>query len=346
MAIEPGLDPTQAERIKTAVLEQLEADYDPPGWLTNGHAQTIFPRFFRPTPDVSFRTEQWDTPDDDFLNLHFLDGDPAKPTVLLLHGLEGCSRSHYILGISHALHREGWNIAVMEFRSCGGTMNRAKRLYHAGETTDLAFVVEALAKRNPNLCLYAVGFSLGGNVLAKWLGECGDAAPSCLRGAAVVSPPFDMAASGAHLDDRIGRMYTKHFLRMLIPKVLAKEVQYPGTFDIDKVRSSRTFWDFDTHATAVLHGFENADQYWARSSCGQYLPEVRRPLIVVASETDPLNPASTLPRDAADESPWLIPKFVRHGGHAAFVHGPTPWEKGSWAEDQIVRGFLALEDME
>ena len=328
---------------KTALLNTLgQHPYEAPWWLRSGNAQTVFGPFFRRPPAVPTRRVQWDTPDDDFIQLHFCDGKPELPTVLMLHGLEGSAQSKYLLGLNALFHAIGWTAVSLEFRGCGGEMNRAPRLYHSGETTDLAFALERL-RENAGL-VYAVGFSLGGNVLAKWLGETGSDANRLVRAAAVISAPYDLTVSGPHIDQVLGGAYAKRFVRLLVAKAVAKERQYPGIIDIDRVRRSRTLWEFDEHATAALHGFSGADEYWATQGCGQFLDAIRVPTMLLSSVDDPFNPGSTLPRKQADRSPHLIPQFTERGGHVGFVCGDAPIRPRYWAEEQVVRYFRSNEE--
>jgi hypothetical protein len=264
--------------------------------------------------------------------------------VILLHGLEGCVESHYVLGQADALSRRGWSVVAMEHRSCGGELNRARRLYHSGETSDLDFLLRRLRAEGGGNQLYASGVSLGGNVLAKWLGELGVEAATLLDGAAAISPPYDLTVSGPVLDRALGGFYVRRFLRGLVPKAIAKEQQYPGCLDVEAVRRSRTFAEFDTHATAALHGYRDAQDYWARVSCGQFLEGVRVPLLLVSAADDPFNPGSTLPHRQVAANPWLVPSFTEHGGHVGFVHG-APWRTRHWAEEQVERFFAGLAEL-
>ncbi len=329
--------------VKPGIMAELERHpYRAPAWLRWNHGQTVWGPFFRRKDLPPYRLEEIETPDDDFLRLHVLDGEPGSPTALLLHGLEGSVRSGYNIGMAKLFSDAGWHVAALEFRSCGGVMNRAKRLYHSGETTDLAFVVDHLIGRDPSARVYIAGTSLGGNVTAKWLGESADSVPENVVGAALLCPPFDLLRAGPHIDRLLGGAYVRHFLKSLIPKAIEKEAQYPGCVDIERVRNARTFEEFDTWGTAALHGFDDAFDYWRRVACGQFLSNIRVPTMLLASADDPFNPADTLPRDTAAESPYLYPQFTNSGGHVGFVYGP-PWRPRYWAEEHIVRFFQLLE---
>jgi len=311
-----------------------------PAWLRNAHAQTMWSPLFRKPPVVSRRIERIDTPDGDFVVLHISDGDAGMPAVLMLHGLEGSANSKYILGTHQKLQAIGWRCITMEFRGCSGEMNRARRLYHSGETTDVAFVASRLAAQFPRL--YLAGFSLGGNVLAKWLGESPNDVPKNVRAASVVSVPFDLVVSGPHIDRVLRGFYARHFLRSLVKKAIEKEKQFPDSIDVAKLRRARTLYDFDNHATAALHGFRDVDHYYSSQRSGQFLDRVRVPTMLLSAADDPFNPATTLPRDTADNSEYLHPQFTERGGHVGFVYG-APHQARYWAEEQVVRFFQIYE---
>ena len=330
-------DVAACQRVK-AYLDQYP--FNAPWWLTNRHMQTVWSTYARRDNPMPFRKERLDTPDDDFLDIYHLDNDPTKPRAVLLHGLEGSAKSKYIAGVCSQLREHGWNATVIEFRTCGGEMNRARRTYHIGETTDLALVIETLVERNPDQGLYLSGVSLGGNVTMKWFGELGDELPSQVKAGAAVSCPFDLLVSGPELDKTGGGLYLYYFIPKLRKKALAKAELYPDALDIEAVRRAKTFVDFDTVVTAALHGFKDAEDYWARNACGQFLKGIRRPAMILASADDPFNPGSTIPHGEFERNPYLIPQITQQGGHVGFVYGPHPLAQRYWAEDQVVRYFL------
>lgn len=342
--ISTGVGSTAQAAWKAAALEVLEAHpFRAPWWLRGAHGQTVWSPLFRRVAPVGVRRERWTTPDDDCLYVHVLDGVPGAPVVLVLHGLEGSVRSNYVQGLFQQIKALGWTMVALEYRGCSGEENRARRLYHNGETRDLAFVVRRLVERDPAVRLYIAGFSLGGNVTALWLGKHAGEVPAQVRGAAVVSAPYEPTVAGPHIDRVVGGAYSRHFLKGLIPKAVAKERQFPGCIDIERVRRCRTLWEFDECATAVLHGFEGADDYWTKTGSGQHLGAVRVPTLLLSAADDPFNPASTLPRRQAAESPWLHGVFPERGGHVGFVYG-RPWDTRHWAEEQIVRFFGWYDD--
>ncbi|MGH7332131.1 MAG: YheT family hydrolase, partial [Candidatus Rokuibacteriota bacterium] len=264
-------------------------------------------------------------------------GPPRTPLVLVLHGLEGSARSHYAIGLLRLIRQQGWRGVVMNFRSCSGELNRQPRFYHSGETEDLAFIVDLIERREPTVRMGAVGTSLGGNVLLKWLGERGDAVPPPLRGAVGVSVPFDLAVCARRLDRGLCRiLYTSNFLRTMRRKVRDKARRFPGFVDVKTAWRARTFAEYDRVVTAPLNGFADEFDYWRRASSGPYLAGIRRPVLLISALDDPLVPPEVLPH------PSLLPgqvtaEFVANGGHAAFLDGLWPWGATSWAERRALR---------
>lgn len=309
--------------------------FRPAHGLSNPHAQTVFAPAMRPTTKVGFLPERWPTPDDDFLRVFVAEGAPEAPVVIVIHGLEGSVESSYVPGIASLVHRRGSTVVAYEQRGCGGEMNRAKRLYHSGLTDDIAYVSQRVCARWPDRPIYVAGVSLGGNQLGKWLGT--ETIPDAVRAATIISPPFDLTISGPHMDHRMW-IYVRHFLRTLIPKALEKSEQYPGVLDNAKIAQARTFAEFDTHATAALHGFRDALDYYQQVSCGQFLGEISIPTLVIASEDDPFNPGETIPRRVVASSDHLVGLFPPLGGHVGFVSG-LMHRPQYWAEERCAQFF-------
>ncbi len=330
---------TLPEAKETMLAELALTPFRPAWWAPTGIVQTMAAmRSLDAMP--ALHTETWPTPDDDAVRVHFADVDDATALlVLLLHGLEGSRESSYVRSTAALAKARGWRFCVLEFRSCGGVLNRALRTYHSGETTDLSLVVRTLLERFPGAPLCVLGCSLGGNVLLKWLGEVGDAAPPPLVAAAAISPPFDLGVCARQCDERYGGAIAHHFLRTLIPKAVAKHAQYPGSFDLTALRRCRTFRAFDDVVTAPIHGFRDGAHYYATQSCAPFLPAIRRPTLLIAAIDDPLCRPEILPHAAVTDSPFLVPQFPRGGGHVAFVAGGTPWRPRRWAEAQVMRFF-------
>jgi predicted alpha/beta-fold hydrolase len=310
-------------------------------WLPGRHAQTLGARALRSRLRITFRRERLELPDGDFVDLDWpcLDGtDQASPLVVLLHGLEGSARSGYARQAYRALAARGLAAVGLNFRSCSGDLNRQPRLYHSGDTGDLALLLDALATRFPGRPIGALGFSLGGNVLLKFLGERGDT--SALDAAVAVSVPFDLAAGADVLEQGFARFYSWYLLRKLRRKVRAKAAMLRDRIDVDRAVRARTFWEFDGEGTARLHGFADAADYYGRSSSGQFVDRIRVPTLLVHSRDDPFLPADVLPDEQTlERHPWVHPYYTDAGGHVGFVAGP-PWSPQFWAESTAAR-FLA-----
>ena len=317
--------------------------FRPAWWARGAHLQTIYGKLFRRVPRAPTRLERWDTPDGDFVDLVRLA--PAaedRPHFLLLHGLEGGTRSHYAQGLFGEARRLGWGMDLLLHRSCGPEPNRLRRFYHSGETGDLAFVLDRLVAERPRAPLGLCGVSLGGNVLLKYLGERGERVPVAVRGAVAISVPYDLARGSRHVSRGFGRVYETHFLRSLRRKVEAKRARFPDLPDAERLRRSRTLWDFDDVFTAPVHGFRDAEDYYARSSSLGYLAGVRVPTLLLSAADDPFLPPEVLDevRAAARENPALEAEFSPRGGHAGFVSGRVPWRPEFWAERRTAE-FLA-----
>lgn len=325
-----------------AATETADPPFRPAWWAPTGLLQTLAGQRRGAAPP-SFRSEVWPTPDGDELRVHFVDvPDASRPTVLLLHGLEGSRESAYVAEAAARTAAAGWRFCVLEFRSCGGVLNRARRTYHSGETTDTALVAAGLRERFPGAPLFVLGYSLGANVLLKWLAERG--ADSPVTAAAAISPPFDLDACSRQCDSRYGGAIARRFLRTLVPKAIAKERQHPGLYDVDAVRRCRTFRAFDDLVTAPTHGFEDAEHYYRTQSCGPLLPAIRRPALVIAAADDPLSRPEVIPRATLADSEYLTGVLPGRGGHVAFVAGGTPWRPRRWAEALALRFFASLSD--
>jgi predicted alpha/beta-fold hydrolase len=324
------------------VTRSSEYTYTPAWWVPGAHLQTLWGKLVRRPPVVPTRAERWTTPDDDEIEIRRLDApndaEEGTPRLLVLHGLEGTIRSHYLRGVLDQARQRGWAADVLIFRGCNGEINRAPRLYHSGETTDLDFVVRRLVAENPTQPLVATGFSLGGNVLLKWLGEQGESVPEQFRAAAAVSVPYDLERGSRHIERGFSRVYTRHFLRTLREKALAKLARHPNLFDEGRLRDARTLFEFDEAVTAPVHGFESARDYYSRSSARHFLAGIRRPTLLLGALDDPF-----LPREVAhdvailsESNELLTVEFHDRGGHVGFVSGRVPWRPHYHAEERVL----------
>ena len=322
-----------------SVQRSSELTYTPAWWVPGRHAQTLWGRLFRRAPSVATRLERWDTPDDDELEVHRLDATRrGVPRLVLLHGLEGTIQSNYIQGTLALAQQRGWAADVLIFRGCGTRMNRQRRFYHSGETSDLQLLVDRVARENDDQPILLAGFSLGGNVLLKWLGEQGSALPTQIRGAAAVSVPYDLEAGARQIEHGFSRIYTYHFLRSLVVKARTKLRAYPDLYDLSRLHEARTLYAFDDVVTAPIHGFASAHDYYSRSSSLQFLSDIRAPTLLLSALDDPFMPRATA--DAvvrmALTNRSLAVEFYPHGGHVGFVAGRMPFRSHYFAEERLV----------
>lgn len=306
-------------------------------WLPGGHLQTLWGKFVRKRPRLQIERRRIETPDGDFLEILSLPAVDRQPRLLILHGLEGTERSHYIGGMLGEAARRGWGADVLLFRSCGSEPNRLPRFYHSGETLDLAFAVDLLVRENAQSDFALVGFSLGGNVLLKWLGEIGATIPAGIRAAAAVSVPFDLSRSADRIGSGLSRIYERHFLRSLVRKARAKQRYFPDHHAFGRIDDALTLRGFDDAVTAPLHGFENAEDYYSRSSAIGFLHAIRLPTMLLSAVDDPFLPADVLTAVAgiARKNDALTVEFPRHGGHVGFVSGALPWRSFYYAEWRV-----------
>jgi predicted alpha/beta-fold hydrolase len=316
-------------------------DFRAPRWLPGGHAQTIWPVFFSRRFDGErprFRRERWTTPDRDFVDVDWLGEDASVPLLVLFHGLEGSSRSHYAEAFAADARRRGWRYAVPHFRGCSGELNLAPRAYHSGDHEEVAWMLERFRALHGGPII-AVGISLGGNALLRFAEEAGESAARRVHAIAAVSAPLDLAAGGRAIGRGFGRqVYTRMFLRTMKKKALLKLHQHPGLFDARAIRAARDLRDFDDVFTSPLHGFANADDYYARSSAKDRLARIRIPALVLNARNDPFLPASALPRPG-EVGPCVTLWQPSHGGHVGFAGGPWPGHLRRFPE--AVAGWLA-----
>ena len=313
--------------------------YTAPTWLLGGNAQTIYP-YLLPASPIAYRRERWELDDGDFVDIDWLDSAIDAPLVVLFHGLEGDSSSHYVLSIMGALQNLGWRGAVVHFRGCSGSPNRLPRAYHAGDSAEINWMLRRISDQNMEISsaqLYTIGVSLGGNALLKWLGEQGERAYRIVAGAVAVSVPLDLAAAGQALDSGFNRVYTRHFLDTLKFKALDKVARFPGSLDAAAVAACTTIYQFDNAVTAPLHGFQNTDEYWKQSSSKPWLKHVQVPTLVINALNDPFMPSSALPTKA-DVSSAVTLEFPEQGGHAGFLSSPFPGRL-TWLPKRVINFF-------
>ena len=315
-------------------------------WLPGGHAQTIWPALFARRWPVgqaapAWRWERWDTPDGDFIDVAF-GGAPTPPVdapwLVLFHGLEGSANSHYAQAMAWVAAQRGWHMAVPHFRGCSGEVNRGPRAYHSGDVQEVDWILRRLRERSSRP-LHAVGVSLGGNALARWAGVQADKAAEVVQALAAVSAPLDLAAGGTALGKGLNRwIYTRMFLRTLVPKALLKWAQFPGLFDRDAVLRARDLREFDDAFTAPVHGFRDAQDYWHRAAAKPLLGSIAVPALLLNALDDPFVPSYSLPAPG-EVGPRVTLWHPPHGGHVGFAQGR--WPGHVLAMPQAVTQWLA-----
>lgn len=310
----------------------VESTFKPAWWLRNPHLQTLWANRLRRRPHIELARERLELPDGDFIDLDWTPGSDGSPVVIVLHGLEGCSSSPYAVGILKALYDRGIRGVLMHFRGCSGEPNRLDRSYHSGETEDLQTVVQMLRVRDSHARFGAVGYSLGGNVLLKWLGERGKSAP--LVAAVAISVPFNLSQAAWRLERGFSRLYQGVLLRSLRRSITKKFCSRPAPFNLPDIYSVRSFREFDDKVTAPLHGFADADDYYVRSSCSQYLKDIRIPTLILHALDDVFMTPDAVP-SAVDLPDNVSLELSAHGGHVGFVAGTLPWRARYWLEERI-----------
>lgn len=306
--------------------------FRPAWWLPGPHLQTLYPSLFRKRRAPVLSRERLELADGDFVDIDWT-GSGDGMTVLILHGLEGSLESHYTGGLLCALEDSGYTAGLMYFRGCSGEPNRLPRSYHSGETGDIETVIRLIRKRHPDKPLAAIGVSLGGNVLLKWLGEQGSNAD--ITTAIAISVPFDLHQAALKLDKGASRIYQRHLLKKLRNSVTVKATRHEPPFPLDRLYELDSFHKFDNEITAPLHGFEDVDDYYARSSSKQFLSHIETPTLLLQAIDDPFLPAHALP--ALEElGPCVTLELARHGGHVGFVSGDNPFRPRYWLEDRVL----------
>jgi predicted alpha/beta-fold hydrolase len=311
--------------------------FRPAWWLPGAHLQTLYPTFARRRSHPGLQRERLELPDGDFIDIDWT-GSPAGPVVLVLHGLEGSLESHYTGGILTALATQGYRAGLMYFRGCSGEPNRLPRGYHSGETTDLQTVLRHIEKTSPGKPIAVVGYSLGGNVLLKWLGEQGDRA--AISTAVAVSVPFDLDRAARRLEQGMSRIYQHHLLKKLRRSVQAKSGIHPPPVPLQKLADLKTFRQFDNAITAPLHGFRDVDDYYSQSSSRQYLRHIDAPVLIIHALDDPFLPPVAIPEEA-ELGHAVTLELSRSGGHVGFVSGNIPLAADYWLERRICRHLRA-----
>jgi len=315
-----------------------ESNYQAPSWLVGGHAQTIYPALFRKVAPIRGRAERLELPDGDFIDIEW-SGKAASRLAILSHGLEASAQTNYIQGMAAALIRHGWDVLIWNFRGCGLEPNRLLRMYHSGETEDLHRIVEYALENHPATSIDLIGFSLGGNLTLKYLGERPAELSPRLHRAVAFSTPCDLACSSQQLSHLSNRLYMERFLITMRAKIREKKRMFPSELDLSGLNRIRTFQEFDDRFTAPIHGFRDAADYWARNSCRQFLPAIRLPSLLVSAANDPFLGPGCYPREEAAASHYFHFEAPATGGHVGFYSRGDGGEY--WSESRAVE-FLTI----
>ncbi|MBC7621721.1 MAG: alpha/beta fold hydrolase [Candidatus Saccharibacteria bacterium] len=301
-------------------------NYVAPYWLPGGNLQTIWPALYARRASgarAQYRRERWITPDADFIDVDWLLDVPGETLLVMFHGLEGSSDSHYVEAMAEFARANGCAFAVPHFRGCSGELNLGPRAYHSGDFEEIDWILARLRQQHQGN-IVAVGVSLGGNALLRWAEEMGALAARVVQAVASVSAPVDLAASGGAIGRGFNRLvYTRMFLNSMKPKALRKLIQHPGLFKSDDLHAARDLYEFDNVFTAPVHGFKNTQDYWARASAKPHLHQIRIPALVVNALNDPFVPAGSLPRQQ-DVGHYVTLWQPAHGGHVGFAQGRWP----------------------
>tara|TARA_R110001583_G_scaffold91124_6_gene233140 strand:- start:1438 stop:2412 length:975 start_codon:yes stop_codon:yes gene_type:complete len=314
----------------------IDCHYRPPFLLANGYLQSILPSLVRRIDCDHFERERLITDDGDFLDLDWSRVSPSsmgKTLLIISHGLEGHSRRPYVAGIAREANTQGWDALAWNFRSCSGEMNKTLRFYHSGATDDLQRVIEhahGLGYQH----IHLVGFSMGGNLSLLYVGRQGRDLPQHVKSVVAFSVPCDLAASALCLAERKNKIFMWRFLKDLKEKIEAKAIDFPETVNAENYHQIKTFQHFDDRYTAPIHGFNDAADYWAQSSCKAVLKDIRIPALLVNAKNDPFLPEPCFPYAEARESEWLSLEVPRSGGHVGFIE--LNRRHAYWMERRVV----------
>lgn len=310
-----------------------QSSYAPPLLCSNAHIQTIIPSLFRKIHGITYQRERIETSDGDFLDLDWSRVGSTR-LAIVLHGLEGDSGRSYMLGMVRALNRHAWDAVAMNLRGCSGEPNRRLPMYHSGQTEDLEIVIQRVADTSHYDELALVGFSLGGNVILKYLGEHEGETHPLIKAAVAVSVPCDLKACSVRLEELRNRPYLRRFLRLLHQKIRAKAQVMPEGVSDSGYEQIKTLKDFDDRYTARIHGFKDANDYYEKASSRQFLPTISVPTLLINAADDPFLAESCFPTDEAKSNPFLFLEIPSHGGHVGFMDFNNDGQY--WSENRTV----------
>jgi len=311
--------------------------FKPAWWLRNSHLQTIWPTVCRSNiKTLPLERERLELPDGDFLDLDWSGKQFSGPIVLILHGFEGSIESHYAKGMLRSINQRGWRGVFMHFRGCSGEPNRLPQGYHSGETKDVDFVVKTLRDREPNTDMAAIGYSLGGNVLLKWLGETSDKNP--LKAAIAVSVPFDLHKALTRIEHGFSQVYQWYLVKGARERLLQKFEKIESPIDMSVLSGVYGIQELDWKYTVPMHGFRSVEEYYTTSSSRHYLSSIRVPTLLIQAKDDPFMSRDIIPHQH-EFSSYITLEATDAGGHVGFVSGKVPWRPEYWLEERVPQFF-------
>jgi predicted alpha/beta-fold hydrolase len=318
--------------------------FKPAWWLQNSHLQTIWPSLVRRNiKNLTLERERIELPDGDFIDLDWMGKDKEGPIVVILHGFEGNIESHYSKGMLSRIGLQGWRGVFMHFRGCSGEPNRLPKGYHSGDTSDLNYIINLIKKREPDTKLAAIGYSLGGNILLKWLGETKGSNP--LAAAIAISVPFELKKAALRLQHGFSRFYQWYLIRGARDRLLRKFKQVEPNFDTEKFSGVHSMNEFDYFYTVPVHGFSSIDEYYLAASSLYYLHDIRVPTLIIHAKDDPFMTEDIIPLKE-EISDAITLEVSDYGGHVGFITGKYPWHPEYWLEQRVpafLSGFLEKE---
>lgn len=308
-------------------------EFKPAWWLINPHLQTIWPAVWRSdVKQLTLERERIELPDGDFLDLDWMGKNKSGPLVIILHGFEGSIESHYAKGMLQTIGEAGWRGVFMHFRGCSGEPNRLTRGYHSGETSDIDYIVKVLRAREEGVVLAAIGYSLGGNILLKWLGETAEKNP--LKAAIAISVPFDLHKAADKIGKGFSRFYEWYLIKCATDRLLNKFQTITAPIDAESLIDVQDIRDFDNKYTVPLHGFQSVDEYYTRCSSRHYLKTINVPTLLIQAKDDPFMTEEVIP-SSEELSPNVKLEVSERGGHVGFISGKYPWRPEYWLEKRI-----------
>lgn len=313
----------------------VESEYNPPKFLQNGHIQSIFPALFRYLPKIKYERERIYTPDEDFLDLDWLKR-KSKKLVILCHGLEGNSQKIYIKGAIKALQSFDCDFLCWNYRGCSGEPNNLLKYYHSGKTEDLSLVIEHVLNCMQYEEIFLLGFSVGGNIVLKYLGEKANELNPKIKKAVAISVPVSLECCARKLEKPRNIIYMKRFLHDLKKKILSKEHLFPAEISSKDYNKLKSFYDFDSKYTAPLNGFLSAEDYWNKASSINFLSKIKIPTLLLQALDDPFLGERCYPVEIANANPYLFLEMPKSGGHVGFI---TITNSKSYSEERIIDFF-------